>query len=51
MSTYVLFNMLSGNGTGKDKVDDLKTFLRGKQVSYKDITKITDFESSLLTLP
>ena len=45
MSTYVLFNMLSGNGTGKDKVDDLKTFLRGKQVSYKDITKITDFES------
>lgn len=45
MSTYVLFNMLSGNGTGKDKVDDLKTFLRGKQVSYKDITKINDFES------
>ena len=45
MSTYVLFNILSGNGTGKDKVDDLKTFLRGKQVSYKDITKITDFES------
>ena len=45
MSTYVLINMLSGNGTGKDKVDDLKTFLRGKQVSYKDITKITDFES------
>jgi len=45
MSTYVLFNMASGNGTGKEKVDDLKTFLRGKQVSYKDITKITDYEA------
>ena len=45
MSTYVLFNMASNNGTGKEKVDDLKTFLRGKQVSYKDITKITDYEA------
>ena len=45
MSTYVLFNMLSGNGSGKEKADDLKTFLRGKKAVYKDITKITDFES------
>ena len=45
MSTYVLFNMLSGNGTGKEKANELETFLRGKKAVYKDITKITDFES------
>ena len=45
MSTYVLFNMLSGNGTGKEKANELGTFLRGKKAVYKDITKITDFES------
>ena len=43
MSTYVLFNMLSGNGKGKEKADDLKVFLRGKKALYKDITKITDW--------
>ena len=45
MSTYVLFNMASGNGTGKEKADDLKTFLRGKKAVYKDVTKISDWES------
>ena len=45
MSTYVLFNMASGNGTGKEKADDLKVFLRGKKAVYRDITKITDWES------
>ena len=43
MSTYVLFNMASGNGTGQEKANDLKAFLRGKKAVYKDITKITDY--------
>ena len=45
MSTYVLFNMLSGNGRGKEKADELKVFLRGKKAVYKDITKIKDWSS------
>ena len=45
MSTYVLFNMASGNGRGKEKADELKVFLRGKKAVYKDITKIKDWSS------
>ena len=45
MSTYVLFNMLSGNGKGKEKADELKVFLRGKKAVYKDIIKISDWGS------
>lgn len=44
MATYVLFNMRSGNGSGREKVNDLGVFLRGKTPVYRDIVKITDYE-------
>lgn len=43
MATYVLFNMRSGNGSGREKVNDLGVFLRGKTPVYRDIVKITDY--------
>ena len=42
MSTYVLFNSLSGNGTGKTKAEAIKPFLEGKELIFEDVTKITD---------
>ena len=42
MSTYVLFNSLSGNGTGKTKAEAIKPFLSGKELIYEDVTKIDD---------
>ncbi len=42
MSTYVLYNELSGNGTGKEKAEGLKDFLNGKEVIFQDVLKITD---------
>ena len=42
MSTYVLYNSLSGNGTGKTKAEEIKPFLSGKELVFEDVTKITD---------
>ena len=35
MSTYVLYNELSGNGTGKTKAEEVNKFLAGKELIYK----------------
>ena len=42
MSTYVLYNSLSGNGTGKTKAEEIKPFLSGKELKFEDVTKIDD---------
>ena len=42
MSTYVLFNSLSGNGTGKTKAEAIKPFLEGKEINYRDVVEISD---------
>jgi len=44
MATYVLYNELSGNGTGKTKAEELKSFLSGKEVIFQDITKLNDYK-------
>ncbi len=43
MSTYVLYNGLSGNGSGKAKAEEINTFLGGMEPVFKDVTKITDY--------
>ncbi|MBR3278812.1 MAG: diacylglycerol kinase family protein [Lachnospiraceae bacterium] len=45
MSTYVLYNGLSGNGTGKKKAEDIHGFLSGKDPVFMDITSISDIKS------
>ena len=40
--TYVLFNPKAGNNTAEKKAEELKTVLKGKQLDFKDITKISD---------
>ena len=40
MSTYVLFNGLSGNGSGKAKAEEIKGFLSGKEPLFEDVTKL-----------
>ena len=50
MNTYVLFNGLSGNGTGETKAQGVKRFCTGKELIFRDITKMesyTDFFASL----
>ena len=44
MSTYVLFNGLSGNGSGKAKAEGIKSFLEGKELNWQDITKLEDIK-------
>ena len=50
MSTYVLFNALSGNGTGEEKAKAVDKFLDGKEVVYQDVTKISDYKTFLAGL-
>ena len=45
MSTYVLYNELSGNGTGKEKAQVVNKFLTGKEVVWQDVTKISDYKT------
>ena len=45
MTTHVLYNELSGNGTGKTKAEDVKKFLNGKETVFEDVRKITDYNS------
>ncbi len=40
MSTYVLYNGLSGNGTGKAKAEEVKPFLSGKETVFKDVCSL-----------
>ncbi len=44
MSTYVLFNGLSGNGSGKAKAEGIKSILEGKELNWQDITKLEDIK-------
>ena len=44
MSTYVLFNGLSGNGSGKAKAEGIKSFLEGKELNWQDVTKLEDIK-------
>lgn len=43
MSTYVLYNGLSGNGTGKAKAEEINTFLGGMEPVFKDVTQISSY--------
>ena len=43
MSTYVLYNGLSGNGSGKAKAEEINTFLGGMEPVFKDVTKISGY--------
>lgn len=45
MATYVLFNPRSGNGTGKEKAEEIFNFLNGKTPIFRDVTKITDYQA------
>ena len=49
MSTYVLYNELSGNGTGKTKAEEVNKFLAGKELIYKDVCKL-DYKEFLAGL-
>ena len=51
MSTYVLYNSLSGNGLGKEKAEDIHNFLSGKEPIYLDVTSISDIRNFLSGLP
>jgi YegS/Rv2252/BmrU family lipid kinase len=51
MSTYVLYNGLSGNGSGKAKAEDIHNFLGGKEPIYLDVTSISDIRNFLSGLP
>ena len=50
MSTYVLYNGLSGNGTGKTKAEAINSFIGNKEPIYMDITSISDIRSFLTSL-
>lgn len=50
MSTYVLYNGLSGNGTGKTKAEAINCFIGNKEPIYMDITSISDIRSFLTSL-
>lgn len=50
MTTHVLYNELSGNGTGKTKAEDVKKFLNGKETVFEDVRKITDYNSFFAAL-
>ncbi len=45
MSTYVLFNGLSGNGSGKAKAEEIRGFLTGKEPVFRDITQLSDYKA------
>ena len=45
MSTYVLFNGLSGNGSGKAKAEQIKGFLNGKEPVFTDVTKLDGYKA------
>lgn len=47
MSTYVLYNGLSGNGSGKTKAEEIKNHLTGKELNWQDVTKLGDYKSFL----
>lgn len=44
MSNLVLFNGLSGSGSGKAKAEEIRSFLNGAEPVFKDITLITDYK-------
>ena len=45
MSTYVLFNGLSGNGSGTAKAEEIKGFLNGKEPVFTDVTKLDGYKA------
>lgn len=43
MAKYsVIYNPLAGNGRGKEEAERLGDILKGDEVSYTDMTKISD---------
>lgn len=43
MTTYILYNSLSGNGTGKAKAEDIKGFVESKRPIWMDVTKMSGY--------
>ena len=51
MKYYVLYNPLSANGNGKEKVDLLPEKLPNAEFEYVDVTKVTDFRALFAEIP
>ncbi|MBQ3866102.1 MAG: diacylglycerol kinase family protein [Clostridia bacterium] len=45
MKTYVLFNGLSGNGTGRETAEKAMESVKGSDLIYDDVTKIESMDS------
>ena len=44
MAKYsVIYNPLAGNGRGREEAERLGDILKGDEVSYTDMTKISDY--------
>ncbi len=50
MKTYVLFNSKSNNGTGEEAAKKVSEFLKGKELDFRDVTKISHIEGFFNTL-
>ena len=44
MKTYVLFNGLSGNGTGKEKAEAAMEIWKNRDPIFTDITTVSSYE-------
>ena len=51
MKYYVLFNPLSANGNGKEKVNELATKLPDAELEYVDVTNLTSVRDWITELP
>ena len=51
MKYYVLFNPLSANGNGKEKVNTLADKLTDAELEYVDLTQVTDLRALLTEIP
>ena len=51
MRYYVLFNPLSANGNGKEKVNELATKLPDAELEYVDVTNLTSVRDWITELP
>ena len=51
MKYYVLFNPLSANGNGKEKVNAMAEKLTDAEVEFVDLTQVTDLRALLTEIP
>lgn len=51
MTYYVLYNPLSGNGQGANRVNELKTVLTDGDIRFRDVREIEDIKNFLVTFP